>query len=116
VLDQLPVPQKRVTPVSPADQVKITAAYQHGASITELAAELGLTRLTVSATLRRLGVPMRPRHSPTEEELERAVELYERGWSLAKIGKELGYDSKIIWRRLSGRVQMRAPWEHPELS
>jgi DNA-binding NarL/FixJ family response regulator len=111
-----PVPPVRVRQVTAEEQVAIMAAYERGASISELAAEHGLSRQTASALLRRLGVPLRPRRVPTEEEVQRAVELYQRGWSLAKIGKELGFDSKTVWRHLSGKVVMRPPWEQPESS
>jgi lambda repressor-like predicted transcriptional regulator len=100
--------------VTAEEQVAIMTGYEHGAAITNLATEHGLTRQTVSALLRRLGVPMRPRRLPTAPEIQHAAGLYERGWSLIKIGKELGFDSKTIWRHLSGRVVMRPPWEHPE--
>jgi lambda repressor-like predicted transcriptional regulator len=108
-----PVPPVRVHQVTAEEQVAIMAGYERGASIRDLAAEHGLTRQTVSSTLRRLGVPMRPRRVPTALEIQRAVEVYEPGWSLAKIGRELGFDSKTVWRHLNGNVVMRPPWEHP---
>jgi DNA-binding NarL/FixJ family response regulator len=98
----------------PAEAVEIMRSYQAGETVTELAKQHQLAVASVSACLRRSGVVLRARRVPDEADVVRAIELYGLGWSAAKIGRELGFDQKTIWRHLHDKVQMREPWYHPK--
>ena len=78
------------------DQVQeLIAGYQAGATVYELGARFGIERRTVSAVLRRHGVPMR-RRSLSNDQVDTAVHLYALGWSLARVGEQLGVDPTTV--------------------
>ena len=89
-------------------------AYQAGSTVTELAERHELNRQSVTACLRRAGVKLRPRRLPDAAAVERAIELYDLGWSMAKIGRDLGFDQKTIWRHIQSKVQTRTPWGYKQ--
>jgi IS30 family transposase len=62
-------------------------------------ATYNLGKGTVLRLLREPGVPLRnQRMTPTE--IEKAIQLYEAGNSLAAVGTKLGYNHGTIWRAL----------------
>jgi DNA-binding CsgD family transcriptional regulator len=96
--------------VDPAETVDILLAYRAGATMADLAKDHCLQRKSVSALLRRAGVPIRPRRLPSEAVIKEAMRLYEQGWSLARIGDRLEFDHQTIRRHLMLRgVVMRSP-------
>ena len=88
--------QHRMTQ-SEAERLK--QGYCDGSTVNDLAARFQLHRTTVMAQLERSGVPRRGK-GPDEDQLNRAIELYERGQSTAKIGSLLGFSSETIRQRL----------------
>jgi hypothetical protein len=81
--------------------------------MADLAKDHCLQRKSVSALLRRAGVPIRARRLPSEAVIKEAIRLYEQGWSLARIGDRLEFDHQTIRRHLMLRgVVMRSP-NHP---
>ncbi|MBB4930382.1 lambda repressor-like predicted transcriptional regulator [Lipingzhangella halophila] len=89
----------------------IVAEYREGATIRQLAIKHRIGRETVSKILKQSGVTMR-RTGLTPEQVEEAVRLYTKGWSLAKIGNRFSVDGKTVWSRLTDRgVRMREPYE-----
>jgi hypothetical protein len=68
----------------------------------------------VSAILKRKGVPMRGR-GLTPAQVDEAVDLYQLGWSLARIGERLGATATTVMRRIRERgVITRAHTAGPE--
>lgn len=93
----------------------VVDAYVAGASMADLAREYGVTRVSISQLLRKAGATIRQRRVISAAEVDRAVQLYEGGLSLQKIGDELGWDHKTIYRHLKIRgVAMRGPsdWKY----
>jgi len=79
---------------------ELVPGYQRGFTVYELASRFGIHRETVSSVLEREGVPRRQRPlSPSQVEM--AVDLYESGWSLARVGAGLGCDPSTVWRTLA---------------
>lgn len=86
-----------------ADQAQeLIAGYQDGATVYELGKRFGIERRTVSKILHRHGVEMR-RRGLTSAQVDRAIWLYEAGWSLARIGENLSVHPTTVLRRLRGR-------------
>jgi transposase len=92
-----------------ADLHDLAAAYDAGATVKELAATFGVHRNTVTLGLDRQGVTRRPR-SLTLAQVERAVELYAEGWSVARIGDTLDVWGSTVLRALQkAGVRLRDP-------
>jgi transposase len=88
---------------------KLIKAYKHQDSVTELAKQFGIHRLTVTALLRRHGVEQRP-VGLTPTEIPEAASLYGQGWSLVRLGEAFGVDASTVWRALrAAGVVMRPP-------
>ncbi|POM22789.1 Sigma-70, region 4 [Actinomadura rubteroloni] len=73
----------------------------------ELGERFGIDRQTASKILQRAGVAIR-RHGLSPEQVDEAVRLYEKGWSLARIGERFDVSDMTVQRRLKERgMQMR---------
>ena len=90
-------PQRRL---SPTDIDDLVAAYQAGATISQLAVEFGIHRATVAGHLDRHGVPRHSEQSAwTDDTLREAAEMYAEGLSLADIAAEYGIDAQTVANR-----------------
>jgi predicted DNA binding protein len=77
--------------------------------IKELAQRFGIHRTTVTELLRRHGVKLR-RVGLTSDDVAAASQMYARGWSVAKLGRNFGVDAVTVWRALrASGVTMRSP-------
>jgi len=86
-----------------ADQVEeLIAGYRSGATVYELGDRFGIERRTVSAILRRHGVPMR-RRGLSPEQVDHAIHLYKLGWSLARVGDHFGVHHTTVLNKLRER-------------
>jgi DNA invertase Pin-like site-specific DNA recombinase len=104
--------RKVLRKLSPEQVAELSRQYEAGATTLQLAESFGIHRTTVSAHLHRLGVKLRV-HSMTTAEVDRAVALYEQGWSAARIGNELRYNDGTVRTALLGRgVKLRACYAH----
>ena len=75
-----------------------------------LAEAFEISRTTLDRLLTTNGL-RRPR-SMTAEEVAKATELYEQGWSCQRIGVHLGWDHATAWRALGlAGVELRPPWK-----
>ncbi|MGH3517628.1 MAG: helix-turn-helix domain-containing protein [Haloechinothrix sp.] len=68
----------------------------------ELGARFGIDRRTVSTILLRHGLPMR-RRGLSPDQVDTAIHLYNRGWSLARVGQHLGVDHTTVLSKLRER-------------
>lgn len=85
--------------LSPEAQLKVVQMYRAGKTINAVARAFKLHRTTVTAILDRHGVPVRA-HYMTASHRASARELHESGYSLAKIGRRLGFDPATIANHL----------------
>jgi DNA invertase Pin-like site-specific DNA recombinase len=95
--------RKAQPPLSDERVGQVIAAYKLGKTVYELAAEYNCHRVTISAVLKWQGVALR-RTSPTPEQIEEMVCLYEDGYSLARVGDRLGVSATTVFSRLRERV------------
>lgn len=110
--------RKRTTQPRLSDEKvsQIVAAYKTGKTVYVLAAEYDCHRVTISAVLRRQGVALR-RTSPTPEQIDEMVHLYETGYSLAKVGDRLGFNATTVLSQLKMRgVATRDAHGHDQTS
>ena len=99
--------------LAPADVDRLTEARQHGTTVNQLAELFGVHRTTVLAHLNRADVE--PRTGVVTRRLDAACELYQAGWSLARIGREFGVNAETVRRALrAAQVQIcpRRGWSH----
>jgi hypothetical protein len=90
---------------------QIVADYEAGDSTLDLVARYGLGKGTVLKLLRDRGAEIR-HQSLAPEELAEAIQLYESGLSLARVGEHFGRDASLIhitFKRAG--VPRRKPWE-----
>jgi DNA-directed RNA polymerase specialized sigma24 family protein len=73
----------------------LVAGYKAGRTVYELADTLKISKTTVSKHLERQGVPRRMQ-SLNQEQVDKAIEMYGRGLSLAKIAPTLGCDPGTV--------------------
>src|SRR5690606_19189074 len=93
--------RKRTTQQRLSDEKvsQIVTAYETEKTVYELAAEYGCHRVTISAVLKRQGVALR-RTSPTAEQIDEMVRLYESGLSLARIGEQFAMNASTVLAHL----------------
>jgi hypothetical protein len=86
---------------------ELITRYQKGATVYDLAEWFHIHRTTVSGHLHRRGVKMRGQ-GLAESQVDQGIQLYERGWSVARIGSHLGVNGSTVWLTLRARgVRMR---------
>ncbi len=104
---------KRAKRLNATEMARLVERYEAGATVYELAAELDVHRTIISRRLKGAGVQMR--FTPlTEEQVEAAIKLYDKGLSLSTVGRELGFNASTIYRALKQHgAEMRKPWDHP---
>ena len=90
-----PVPslRQKQTRLSDSQRSDLVRRYLDGESANALAEECGIDRRTATRIVTRAGEQTRYR---VDADLETARELYESGFSLAKVGEELGVSAKTI--------------------
>ena len=71
---------------------------QGGELIDALAATFHISRTTVMKHVERAGAPRR--RNLLTHRLEEARQLYDQGWSLAKVGQHLGVNASTVWDAL----------------
>jgi lambda repressor-like predicted transcriptional regulator len=81
----------------------MAAKYAAGATVYEVADEFGCNRATVADRLKRAGVKLRL-SSPTLEEIDEMVSLHEKGLSLVRVGRQVGYCANTVRSCLKSRT------------
>lgn len=94
---------KRARRLNAVQLAGLTASYEGGATVYDLADRFGIDRRTVSLCLKRMGVSLRGQ-SPSDDAVNEMVRLYEEGLSLAAVGSVLGVSAKTVhtWIRRRG--------------
>ncbi|WP_312872056.1 helix-turn-helix domain containing protein [Amycolatopsis dendrobii] len=92
---------RRAKQLSDEQISELTAAYQAGSTVYDLAERFKISRKTVSSILHRTGVQIRGRL--TAEQVDKAVQLYVSGQSLARIANKLGTTANTVRTRLFER-------------
>lgn len=95
----------------PAEIDQLVAAYRTGSTVYELAARLGIHRVTVGRHLRNRGIDTTP-PGLDPADVPAVAELYRSGWALAKIAKKFDTSADTVRTRLlETGVKIRTPWE-----
>lgn len=88
---------------------RLEQAYESGATLRELAREFQIHRTTAADLLERAGIARRGK-GPCDSELQRAIRLYRKGHSTARIGEVLGFSAETIRQQLlASGVRVRGP-------
>ena len=98
-------------------EVELVAAYEAGATITELASRFDCSRTTVADVLRDAGLTLRPRgpRSPLDGREAEVVAAYEAGATVRELVEQLGANQRTVRKVLSDagvvmrRVGPRSP-------
>jgi len=89
------------------DTKRLIDLYTQGELIDDLVTQFHISRTTVMEHVERAGVP---RRNLLTRRLEEAQQLYDQGWSLARIGQHLGVNASTVWRTFRKAVlPMRDP-------
>lgn len=93
--------------LGPSEVDELVAGYQSGVTISQLAGQFGVHRVTVGRHLATRGIDtQRPALQP--DDILAAADLYRAGWSLARIAEKLDTtDDTVRARLLEVGVQMR---------
>ncbi|WP_228003222.1 hypothetical protein [Nocardia australiensis] len=95
-------PPRRPHPLDPDQVQSLTQGYLAGATTYQLGDRFGIDRRTVSAILHRHNIPMR-RRGLSPKQVDEAIDLYNLGWSLAKVARHLTVDPVTVLDRLRER-------------
>lgn len=96
----------------PGTITHLLADYQAGDSTAALAEQYRIGFTSVKMLLHRHDIPLRHGRRLSDREVLAATELYQAGWSLAKLGQKFDVDGSTVWRRLRrAGVVMRSPSE-----
>jgi hypothetical protein len=106
-------PVRHASRLTDEDVARLSANYRSGSPAKALAAKFGVHRHTVAEVLERAGIERHTR-GLTPAQVAQAIRLYRDGWSLAKVGHELGVTANTVRRYLLlGGVVMRSPNDRP---
>jgi DNA-directed RNA polymerase specialized sigma24 family protein len=85
---------------------RLIELYLQGQLIDDLATQFGISQTTVMKHVERSGAPRR--RNLLTHRLDEARQLYDQGWSLARIGQHLGVNASTVWHALrKAEVRMR---------
>jgi transposase-like protein len=77
---------------------RLIELYSQGELIDSLAARFHISRTTVMKHVERTGAPRR--RNVLTDRFDEARQLYNEGWSLARIGQHLGVNASTVWHAL----------------
>jgi excisionase family DNA binding protein len=95
----LAAPRRRPGRRLACDPAAVTALYQDGLTLREVAARCGIAPETAARILRRAGVTVRPR-GRVPADRDRAAALYEDGLTLARVAARLSVHPETVRRHL----------------
>jgi hypothetical protein len=90
-------PDRSAAAAAEIDQ--LVASYQAGVKVKDLAAQFDISRSAVCKHLNRRGIERRVR-GLRPEDVSMAAELYQAGWSLARLSKKFGTSNMPVRARL----------------
>ena len=88
-------------PISATKKQRILDLIRTGMSVSQIAAEVGVTESTVRATCRQATQPPRRRRRFTSDDLQRAQQLHAQGRTYIEIGLELGFGRDTVKKHLA---------------
>jgi len=95
--------------LGPEQIAQLVADYEAGSPSTQLMTTYGLGKGTVLRLLRKHGAKLRGQ-GVRSINLRRAIELYQVGWSLKRLGAEFDCEAETVRKLLrAAGVQMRSP-------
>jgi DNA invertase Pin-like site-specific DNA recombinase len=95
--------------LTPEQIVGLVEAYRSGSTVKNLAASYEIHRTTVLEHLKRQGVPRRP-SKLNQVDIDKAVRLYELGYSGEAVALELRVGASTIRREIKkAGVEIRGP-------
>lgn len=97
-----PQPHAMAQRMDEETRLRIADEYRAGMSPPLIGSRYGISRNSVMDIVAGLGVPRR-RRTMQPEPVDEAVDLYQSGWSLARIGERLAFDPTTIRNRLLAR-------------
>jgi DNA-directed RNA polymerase specialized sigma24 family protein len=90
---------------------RLTAEYENGASMKELAKRWSLHRTTVAAQLRQAGIRLRRQGIP-DALLDEVIQRYDEGWSCQQLAKHYECDAETVRQKLKrAGLTLRKPWD-----
>lgn len=95
-------PRQRAHRLDPEHVQTLIRDYLAGATTYQLGDRFNIDRRTVSAILHRNNIPMR-RRGLSPKQVDEAIDLYNLGWSLAKVARHLTVDPVTVLNRLRER-------------
>ena len=84
--------------LSPADIERLKVRYSEIKSMRQVAREFGISRTTVRSHLRSMGVTVRVSKPMSEQEKQKAREMWAAGMTSTQIGQKLGLSHHTILR------------------
>ena len=100
--------------LSPSDIDDLIAAYQAGATISQLAADFSVHRTTIAAHLDRHQVRRHREQTAWDDDtLNETAEAYAAGLSLADVAARYGIDAQTVanrFRRAGIAIRTRRGW------
>lgn len=107
-------PHRTARQLRPAEIDELAAAFQAGTSITELADQYGIYRVTVGRHLRARGLDTSPPPALTGAQVITAGRLYSAGWKLSELAKHFKVGDETVRRYLvDAKVEMRPKGRAP---
>jgi AraC-like DNA-binding protein len=85
----------RIRRLPDAEEQELVTGYKEEKTVYALAAQFRICRQTVSAILERHGVKRRY-NILTDDEIAKARDMYEQGYSLIAVGAKLGVSSRTV--------------------
>jgi lambda repressor-like predicted transcriptional regulator len=106
-------PKQAQTRLDAEGVAQLVAAYEAGGRVKQLARQFGIHRLTVSSTLQREGVTLRPR-GIRPDDLPELIRLYRAGWALARLAIKFDVSPSTVTNTLRrAGVPIRRPGRPP---
>jgi hypothetical protein len=90
---------KRAKRLSPAEKSELLADYEAKVPVKDIARKFGVHRVTVTNLVS--ASPLEPRsRGLSDAQVEEAISLYPKGWSLAKLGTRYAVNGETIRQQL----------------
>lgn len=93
-------PQRRFTE---GDLAELIRRYEASESTKQLAASMGWSRHATAHQLKKAGITIGEYQSPTADQVDEIVRLYDSGLSMARVGERVGFSARSVMKYLLER-------------